>query len=358
MLTFLFDLSRHLLLQLPPEIAHSLGKKSLQLWAQGQPWLPLPSLPAIDKPCEVMGLTFPNPVGMAAGWDTSGDYLAGFATLGFGFIELGSVTPRPQTGNPKARMFRFKQQRSLINRMGFPNKGAEYMAHTLATKKNYHGVLGISIAKCYDTPLEDAAKDYLFCMETLFEHADYFVVNASSPNTPGLRKLLGKNYLGALLAQLSQRCLELSDKYQKKTPLLLKLSPDMSEEELEHLAECVMEHGLEGVVATNTTLQRPSVMADLPSSTEGGGLSGGLLTKLAQEVTERLITLLKGQAVVIGSGGLVDIATIKERINAGVVLIELGSGLVFQGPGLIREACQQWPEALNERVTWLPCYGN
>ena len=330
----MYTLARELLFSLSPETSHEL---SIDLIGAGGR-LGLNGLlckaPA-SLPVRVMGLDFPNPVGLAAGLDKNGDAIDGFAQLGFGFVEIGTVTPRPQPGNPKPRLFRIPERQAIINRMGFNNKGVDHLVERVKAAR-YRGVLGINIGKNFDTAVEDATSDYLICLNKVYEHATYITVNISSPNTPGLRTLQFGESLQQLLAPIKARQLELAEQFGYK-PVFVKIAPDMTEEEVGLVAETLINSGIDGVIATNTTLSREGVEG-LRFGNETGGLSGAPLEDLATETISALCKALDGKLPVIGVGGIIDGEGAADKIRAGAQLVQIYSGFIYRGPELIAEA--------------------
>lgn len=280
-----------------------------------------------------MGIEFPNPVGLAAGVDKNGDYLAALGGLGFGFIELGTVTPRPQAGNPKPRLFRLPRAQAIINRMGFNNKGVDHLVEQVR-KAHYRGVLGINIGKNFDTPLERATEDYLIGMRKVYTLADYIVVNVSSPNTTGLRDLQHGELLDELLAAVKGEQLLLTAQHDRYVPVVIKISPDMSDSELDMVADRLLAHSIDGVAATNTTLSRSGVQG-LRHADQGGGLSGLPLQQRATDVVRMLHQRLQGRIPIIGIGGIVDADSALEKLHCGASLVQLYSGLTYRGPALV-----------------------
>ena len=285
---------------------------------------------------EVFGIKFKNPVGLAAGFDKNGEYVEAFSGLGFGFIEVGTVTPLPQPGNEKPRMFRLPEDEALINRMGFNNKGVEVMAERLRILKAQapNIVIGGNIGKNKVTPNENAVNDYVICFDKLFDVVDYFVVNVSSPNTPGLRELQEKEPLKALLNTLQQR----NSKNNISRPILLKIAPDLSNEQLDDIVEIVQETGIAGVIASNTTLDRKGLQNNLKS--EMGGLSGRPLTLRSTEVIRYLAQKSNHSFPIIGVGGIHSAEDAKAKMDAGASLVQLYTGFIYEGPGLIKRICK------------------
>ena len=287
---------------------------------------------------EVFGLKFKNPVGLAAGFDKNGEYVEALSNLGFGFIEVGTVTPLPQPGNDKPRMFRLPEDAALINRMGFNNKGVDTMAERLRLLKDRHPeiIVGGNIGKNKNTPNEDAVSDYVKCFDSLFDVVDYFVVNVSSPNTPGLRALQEKEPLMELLNTLQKR----NSKNDISRPILLKIAPDLTNEQLDDIIEIVKETGIAGVIATNTTISRDGLYAPDNLKGEMGGLSGKPLTKRSTEVI-RYLSEKSGKAFpIIGVGGIHSAQDAQEKLAAGASLIQLYTGFIYEGPGLIKRICK------------------
>lgn len=329
-----YGLVRKVMFKMSGETSHELGldmlgaAERLSLLSYIAPKIP-------DCPVEVMGITYPNPVGLAAGLDKNGDYIDAFARLGFGSIEIGTITPRPQPGNPKPRLFRLADKQAIINRMGFNNKGVDHLVEQVK-KAKFKGVLGINIGKNFDTPVEKAVDDYLICLNKVYEYATYITVNISSPNTPGLRDLQFGDTLDELLAPIKARQLELAEKFGYK-PVLVKIAPDMDEENVRLVAETLIKNNIDGVIATNTTLSREGVEGH-KFGAEAGGLSGAPLDDFATETVAALVAALDGKLPVIGVGGILDGAGAVEKIEAGAQLVQIYSGFIFRGPELIRES--------------------
>lgn len=330
----MYTLLRPLLFALDAESAHHLTLESLRM-AAGSGLL-RPCVAAVPPlPRRVMGIDFPNPVGLAAGLDKNGDYIDALASLGFGFIEIGTVTPRPQPGNPRPRMFRLPAAQAVINRMGFNNNGVDALLANVQ-RARYRGVLGINIGKNFDTPIERAADDYLACLRKVYTSASYVTVNISSPNTKNLRQLQQSDELGLLLAALGDERARLADRHGRRVPLALKIAPDLDAEQIAVIADLLVAHGIDAVIATNTTLAKDAV-AQLPHGTEAGGLSGAPLTAQAQAVTAQLATRLAGTVPVIGVGGIMNGGDAAARITGGASLLQLYTGLVYAGPALVGE---------------------
>ncbi|AZL69830.1 MULTISPECIES: quinone-dependent dihydroorotate dehydrogenase [Pseudomonas] len=331
----MYTLARQLLFKLSPETSHDL---SLDLIGAGGR-LGLNGLlckqPAA-LPVSVMGLNFANPVGLAAGLDKNGAAIDGFAQLGFGFVEIGTITPRPQPGNPKPRLFRLPEATAIINRMGFNNMGVDHLLARVRAAR-YTGVLGINIGKNFDTPVERAQDDYLICLEKVYNDASYITVNVSSPNTPGLRSLQFGDSLKQLLDALAERREQLAVSNGKRVPLAIKIAPDMSDEETALVAAALMESGMDAVIATNTTLGREGVEG-LPFGGEAGGLSGAPVLEKSTHTVKVLASELGGKLPIIAAGGITEGRHAAEKIAAGASLVQIYSGFIYKGPALIREA--------------------
>jgi dihydroorotate dehydrogenase len=289
----------------------------------------------VDKPVQILGLTFKNPVGLAAGLDKNGECINAFAAMGFGFIEIGTVTPKPQTGNDKPRMFRLPAGKAIINRMGFNNKGVDNLVENVKQAK-YSGILGINIGKNKDTPEEQALNDYLICLRKVYNFASYITVNISSPNTPGLRNLQHGKALDELLSGLKSEQKLLETKYNKYVPILIKIAPDLTDQEIVDMCNSLINAEIDGVIATNTTLDRTEVVGQ-EYSEEMGGLSGSVLCAKSQVVAEKLAREIAGRMPVIGVGGIHSAESAKARIEGGSSLIQVYSSLIYQGPKVIKE---------------------
>ena len=327
----LYRLMRPFFFLLPPEVAHRLALAGLEAaWRTG-----LLGAPRGAKPVEVMGLSFPNRVGLAAGMDKDARHVRAWGALGFGFVEVGTVTPRPQPGNPRPRLFRLPVADALINRLGFNNEGAAAAAARLARHRS-GGVVGVNIGKNATTPAEGAVEDFRQAMRMVYGVADYIAVNVSSPNTAGLRDLQSASALDTLLATLVTERERLAAEHGKVVPLALKLAPDLGAAELAAAAATVARHPVAAVIATNTTVER-SAVAGLPHGQERGGLSGVPLRKQSTRMVEVLRQLLPAHVAIIGVGGIFSAADAREKIRAGADLVQIYTGLVYRGPGLVRE---------------------
>ena len=330
---FYYPLVRHFLFKLDPEVVHELTIHQLA-WMGGTPFEVFFRNKLPSRPVEVMGLKFDNPVGLAAGLDKDGDAIDAFGAMGFGFIEVGTVTPRPQPGNDKPRIFRVIPAQGIINRMGFNNKGVDNLIENVK-KSHYKGILGINIGKNKDTPIENGKDDYLICMDKVYAYAGYIAVNISSPNTPNLRQLQYGDAFDDLLNSLKERQKELAEKHKKYVPLAVKIAPDLSPEELKQVAEALLRHKIDGVIATNTTLDR-EVIHDMPHAAETGGLSGRPLQNKSTEIIRALHLYLKGQIPIIGVGGIDSAMAAREKILAGAELVQIYSGFIYNGPDLVK----------------------
>ncbi len=330
----LYSALKPLLFRLPPETAHNLSLKLLKRSLAG----PLAGflrkrIPA--SPVELLGLKFPNPVGLAAGLDKNADYIEALAALGFGFIEVGTITPQPQPGNPKPRLFRIENQQAIINRLGFNNKGIDYLIQQVK-KTRYDGILGINIGKNKTTPAEKSLEDYLVCLEKAYPYADYITVNISSPNTPGLRDLQQSSALNQLLQGLQEKRHRLTDQHGRQVPLLVKIAPDLDPQGLDDIAKSVSIHRIDGLIISNTTLERPD-LGSSPLAHETGGLSGKPLMPLATRVLQAMHQRLQGEIPLIGVGGITSAQDAVDKMNAGAKLVQIYTGFIYRGPRLIKE---------------------
>lgn len=330
----MYPIIKPLLFMLDPETAHDVTFKSLSL-LKASHLAPLFFSKLPSKPKQVMGLTFPNVVGLAAGLDKNADYLEALSPLGFGFIEVGTLTPKPQSGNPTPRLFRLKQAQAIINRMGFNNKGVDYAVEQLKSRQ-YQGILGINIGKNKTTPNDQAIDDYLYCMDRIYALADYITINLSSPNTPGLRDLQFGDPLRQLLAQLKIRQNKLTVIHNKKVPIAVKVAPDMADDDIEDVANALLENDIEGLIATNTTITRP-IAQNLPYANETGGLSGKPLAEKSTAVIGAFKEKLAGKIPIIGVGGIDSVDSAQAKLDAGADLVQIYTGLIFQGPWLVNK---------------------
>lgn len=289
----------------------------------------------VQKPVNVMGLTFPNPLGLAAGLDKNGEYLPGLERLGFGFIEVGTITPRPQPGNPKPRLFRIPEHKSIINRMGFNNKGVSYLLNNIQqiTQRNY--VLGINIGKNLATPVENALSDYRAAMQRVYTAADYITINISSPNTPGLRNLQGEQALADLLIGIQECRKALQDQHQLYKPVALKIAPDLDSQAIGPICDLLIKHGIDALIATNTTLDR-STISGHPLAHEAGGLSGEALTELSRRVLFEFSQYLQHQIPIISAGGIHNAEEAQLRLDLGASLLQIYTALIYQGPAIVK----------------------
>ncbi|WP_223668427.1 quinone-dependent dihydroorotate dehydrogenase [Kangiella shandongensis] len=330
----MYSLLRSILFQLDAERSHHLSLNSLKL-AEKLKLTGMLAKPAVQDPVEVMGVKFPNRVGLAAGLDKNGEYVDALAKMGFGFIEVGTVTPRPQPGNPKPRLFRIKEAEAIINRMGFNNDGVEQLLENVASAK-FDGVLGINIGKNFDTPVEKAVDDYLIGMEKIYSRADYMVVNISSPNTPGLRDLQFGDTLKDLLDNLKKKQQQLHQEHKTYKPLAIKIAPDLSSDNIEELANTFTQFEMDGVIATNTTFDRSQVEG-MKNADEQGGLSGKPLSSQSNKVIKRLVDAMDDKIPVIGVGGINDAESALEKLEAGARLVQIYSGFIYHGPQLVHD---------------------
>lgn len=333
----LYPLIRKFFFALDAETAHGIGMAGISfLNASGLSGLL--AKPVAACPLEVMGLKFPNPVGLAAGLDKNGEHIDGLAALGFGFIEVGTITPRPQDGNPKPRMFRIPKAQGIINRMGFNNAGVDRLLHNVrqAQFPKKGGILGINIGKNATTPIEKAADDYLICLEKVYGDASYIAVNISSPNTKNLRELQKDEALDELLARLKTRQEQLAEQHGKYVPMALKIAPDLDDGQIIAIADALRRHRMDGVIATNTTLSREGV-DKLPNGNETGGLSGAPVFRKSTDVLTKLAAALAGELPIIGVGGILNGQDALAKIDAGASLVQVYSGFIYRGPELVGE---------------------
>jgi dihydroorotate dehydrogenase len=331
----LYALARPLLFALDPETAHQL---TLELADAPLRFGLLRVARVSGAPVRAMGLDFPNPVGLAAGLDKNAAHVDSLAKLGFGFLEVGTVTPRPQPGNPRPRLFRLAPAQALINRMGFNNVGLDEFLGNLS-RASWRGVLGINIGKNFDTPLERAGDDYALCLERVYAHASYVTINISSPNTQGLRSLQGKEALDALLARLCALRAPLAERHGRRAPLALKVAPDLDARQILQIADAVRRHGIDGVIATNTTVARDAVQGS-PHADEAGGLSGAPVFEPSNRAIRALRAELGRSVPIIGVGGVLSGADACAKLNAGADLVQVYTGLIYKGPALVSECAR------------------
>lgn len=362
----MYRLFRSLLFKLDPEVAHALTLRLVGMAGRVPPsrWLLEWMFTPPARPVQAFGLTFKNPVGLAAGYDKDCQSIAGLSALGFGHLELGTVTPRPQPGNPKPRVFRLVDEKAVINRMGFPGRGMEYACTSLrafrgssnrglSSDKTHRNeamyrdpaqrastalrsaqpatIIGINLGKNKDTPLENAAEDYIALMRTFAPLADYLAINISSPNTVGLRRLQGREMLEGLLKQISVERSTLN----VQRPVLVKIAPDLTDDELDDAVGAILDNGMDGIIATNTTLSREGVQS--PLRVETGGLSGQPLTGLSDSVLEKVLARVNGRVPVVGVGGIMNPADAKRKLDLGAALVQVYTGMIYAGPGLVKE---------------------
>jgi dihydroorotate dehydrogenase len=357
----MYDILRPYLFKLDPERAHALTLRALRIAGSFAPlrWLLAQQFKSPSKPVNAFGLTFKNPAGLAAGYDKDGVAIRGLAALGFGHIEIGTVTPRPQAGNPSPRIFRLLEDEAVINRMGFPSKGSEFVQLKLnpslrsgwfesvygiqprSKKKKITSIhkdgviLGINLGKNKDTPNEEAVLDYLDLLQNFAGYADYLTINVSSPNTAGLRDLQGRAALESLLSHLHQQRLLEQKKYEKRIPILVKLAPDLSASELDDSIEAILCSRMDGIIVTNTTLAREGLRSNLKG--ESGGLSGSPLTVKSEAVLHQALKRVNGEVPVVSAGGIMNPTDAKRRLEMGAALVQVYTGLIYHGPGLVRE---------------------
>ena len=329
-----YKLARTALFQLDPEVAHDLALKSLALLGPGAALLGAGI--ERDESRRVMGIDFPNPVGLAAGLDKNGEYLDALGALGFGFLEIGTVTPRPQPGNPKPRMFRLEEHEAIINRLGFNNQGVEALLRNVE-KSAYHGVLGINIGRNFDTPNERAADDYLACLDAVYDRATYVTVNISSPNTKNLRDLQSSAALDELLGAVMARRSSLAERHGRAKPIAVKVAPDLDDAQIEAIAALAVKHKVDGLIATNTTVDRGAVKGHR-HGLQAGGLSGRPLLPLSTAVLGKLSRALAGRVPLIGVGGILSGADARAKIEAGASLVQVYTGFIYRGPDLIAQS--------------------
>ncbi|WP_318467816.1 quinone-dependent dihydroorotate dehydrogenase [Photobacterium leiognathi] len=330
----LYRIARSAIFQLDAEKAHDLAIENFSRFT-GTPLDLFYRQHLPERPVEVMGLTFKNPVGLAAGLDKNGECIDAFGAMGFGFVEVGTVTPRPQPGNDKPRLFRLIPAEGIINRFGFNNLGVDNLVENVK-KAKYDGIIGINIGKNKDTPIEKGAEDYLICMDKVYQYAGYIAVNISSPNTPGLRSLQYGEALDDLLSQLKEKQAELAEKHGKYVPLALKIAPDLDDHEILQVCDYLIRNKIDGVIGTNTTLDR-SLVQGMEHCDEVGGLSGRPLQNKSTEVIRKMAEALKGEIPIIGVGGIDSAISAREKMMAGASLVQVYSGFIYHGPRLVKD---------------------
>lgn len=341
-----YALARPLLFALDAEHAHELTLGTIDHAARAGLMRLMAGCP-VEDPVEVMGLRFRNRIGLAAGLDKDGAHIDALAAMGFGFIEVGTVTPKPQAGNPRPRLFRLPQREALINRMGFNNAGVEAFVANVK-RAAWRGVLGLNIGKNATTPIERALDDYLFCLERVYPHASYVTVNISSPNTAGLRQLQGGEALHELLDALQARRTALAAQHGRLVPLALKIAPDLDDAQIGAIAGLLTRHAIDAVIATNTTVAREAV-AGLSHGAEAGGLSGAPLREGSNRVIRALREALPPDYPIIGVGGVLDAGDAREKLAAGATLVQLYTGLIYRGPALVGQCARALADAARRR---------
>jgi dihydroorotate dehydrogenase len=334
----MYNLARPFLFGLDAEHAHGLGLKAMEL-AYRTGTSPLLAKRIEPLPTKAFGLTFPNPVGLAAGLDKNGAHIDALLALGFGFVEIGTVTPRAQAGNPKPRMFRLPQHKAVINRLGFNNEGVDALVRNVERARRKNGLLGINIGRNKDTSNDRAASDYLYCLERVYPLADYITVNISSPNTAGLRELQEEQALRQLIGALRESQEELGAQHGKRVPMLVKIAPDLSDEDIDAVARVLRDLSVDGVIATNTTVSRMSVQEHRLAH-ETGGLSGAPLMNQSTMVLRKLRTRLPDSIPVIGVGGILSGADAVAKMAAGATMVQFYTGMVYRGPELVHECVE------------------
>jgi len=336
-MSIIYPFVRRFFFSLDAEKAHLIGLKSIKLLHSAKLSRMIFGQP-VKAPKTVMGLNFPNAVGLAAGLDKNGDYIDGLAAVGFGFVEIGTVTPRPQPGNPQPRLFRIPEAQAIVNRMGFNNKGVEHLVQQVKQAQT-DAIIGINIGKNFDTPVESAADDYKICLQQVYRFADYITINISSPNTPGLRTLQFGDELKHLLDVLKAEQKVLTDKTQKYVPLAVKIAPDMQDSDIQLIAELLLEKEIDAVIATNTTISRTAVEG-LNHAEEQGGLSGVPVLEQSTHVVRILAKHLNSKIPIIAAGGIFSAQDAQDKISAGAELVQIYTDFIYQGHELIRECAQ------------------
>ena len=348
MLAMLYSLIRKFFFALDAETAHGIGMGGVSL-LNATGLAGLLAKPVAPCPVDVMGLRFPNPVGLAAGLDKNGDHIDGLAALGFGFIEIGTITPLPQPGNPRPRLFRIPDALGIVNRMGFNNAGVDRLLENVRAAEfpKRGGILGINIGKNAATPMERAVDDYLLGLEKVYSAASYVAVNISSPNTKNLRELQKDEALDDLLARLKARQAELADRHGRYVPMALKIAPDLDTAQIAAIADALRRHRIDGVIATNTTLSRAGVEG-MPNAEEAGGLSGAPVFRKSTDVLRQLSGALRGEVPIIGVGGIMSGADTAEKVRAGASLVQFYSGFIYRGPELVGEVAETLAQVMKK----------
>jgi dihydroorotate dehydrogenase len=346
----LYPLIRKFFFALDAETAHGIGMDGIAL-LNATGLAGCLAKPVTPCPVDAMGLRFPNPVGLAAGLDKNGDHIDGLARLGFGFLEIGTITPKPQEGNPRPRLFRIPEAQGIINRMGFNNAGVDQLLENVRAAEfpRNGGILGINIGKNATTPIEHAADDYLICLNKVYNDASYITVNISSPNTKNLRELQKDEALDDLLSQLKARQEILANKHGKYVPLALKIAPDLDDTQITAIADALRRHRMDGVIATNTTLSREGVEG-LPNANEAGGLSGAPVFRKSTDVLKKLSTALAGELPIIGVGGIMGGEDAAEKVKAGASLVQFYSGFIYRGPDLVGEVAETLAHVMKKQA--------
>ncbi|HEY3520247.1 MAG TPA: quinone-dependent dihydroorotate dehydrogenase [Rhodanobacteraceae bacterium] len=335
----MYERLRPLLFSLDPEAAHGLTLHALGVAQRGGLMRCVAHAPPPDFPVRAFGIEFPNPVGLAAGLDKSGEHIDALGALGFGFIEIGTVTPKPQPGNPKPRMFRLPQHEAIINRLGFNNHGVDALLRNVQ-RASWRGVLGINIGKNAITPNEDALQDYLFCLERVYPLASYVTVNISSPNTKDLRDLQNEDTLPRLLGALRERQEQLAGQHRVRKPVLLKIAPDLDEAQMDSIAQAALDTRVDGLICTNTTIDRSAIAAE-PLANEAGGLSGRPLFEKSTAILSGMAQRLADRIPLIGVGGVLTGSNAAEKLDAGASLVQIYTGLIYRGPWLLTECVEE-----------------
>ena len=333
----MYSLLRKLLFLLPPEVAHHFTLSSLSTLNKLGLLKLIKPVSKANQEVEVMGIIFPNRIGLAAGLDKDGEHIQALSNLGFGFVEIGTVTPRPQAGNPAPRLFRLPKANAIINRMGFNNKGIDHLTDQVANarKAGFEGIIGINIGKNFDTAVENAIEDYLIGMRSAYRYADYITVNISSPNTPNLRTLQYGEELDKLLSAIKKEQMSLVNSQKKYVPIAVKVAPDLEPIEITGIAMALLDNNIDCLIATNTTLSRDAVVG-MKHGAEAGGLSGEPVREMSTEVVKQFYNILKNQIPIIGVGGISSAKDAQDKLDAGAALVQVYSGLIYEGPSLIK----------------------